>query len=980
MNMNIRILLILLLSGQIAIAQKNNQYQWKIVSNGGYTYKTVIGDPMKARFYTLSNGLTVILSVNKKEPKIQCQVAVRAGSNNDPHDHTGLAHYLEHLMFKGTDQYGTLDWAKEKPLLDQIDSLYEKYNHTTDTALRAAIYRDIDKTSGEAAKYAIANEYDKMLSGMGAEATNAMTFMEYTGYTDMIPSNAVDKYLAVQAERFRNPVFRLFHTELEAVYEEKNTTLDSDPDKVFERLYASLFPTSNYGQQTTIGTIEHLKNPSQEAIRKFYDEHYVPNNMAIIMAGDMDPDSVIKKIDHSFNYMQPKPVEVYTSPVELPIAAPIYKEVFGPDAENITIGYRLPGATDAHSYALMTTLSALLYNGKAGLIDINLNKGQTVLSAQAEVDPYRDYSVFTLTAKPKTGQSLEDVRDLLLAQIEKIKRGDFDESLIKATVANYKLSRMEQLENNRSRADALFDGFVLDKGGSWDLRASLLDSISILTKQELVDFVNKYFDNNYVCIYKRIGEDKDVIKVTKPPITPVFVNHDAQSDFLKKVSAMPVTSIKPQWIDFNKDLTKTKLGNTTLLYARNKDNDIFQLNYRFPMGTYNDRLLAIAVQYLQYLGTHKMNSENISRRFYNLACSYSINVGGEFTTINIWGLQENMTKAASLLEDLLRHCQVDDTAWLTLKERMLKGRADSKLNQHSILSALSYYAMYGAKNPFNNQFTNDELTALKPDSIVDLLHGLLKYEHIITYYGPLSLPQAIAGISKVHQLPAVFKEHTSGNEYVKIKQDTSRILFVDYDIVQAKVEWVRNTRDFDPLYEPTVEVFNEYYNGDMSAVVFQTLRESKALAYSVFANYYTPLKKKDKYTMVGYVGCQADKLNDAIAGMNELLDSVPLSDKGLLLAKESLKKSYQTTRYTGQDIIDEYLADKRLGLPRDIRKEVYDDIDKIGFRELQQFDTENIANKPFAYCLLASSNKINMNELKKYGGIKKLSLNELFGY
>ena len=979
MKVMFRMIVLLLLAGNISLAQ-TGRYQWETINSGGYTYKMVVGDPMNTRFYTLSNGLTVILSVNKREPKIQCQVAVRAGSNNDPHDHTGLAHYLEHLMFKGTDRFGTLDWAKEKPLLDDIDSLYEKYNHTTDTALRASIYRDIDKTSGEAAKYAIANEYDKMLSGMGAEATNAMTFMEYTGYTDMIPSNAVDKYLAVQAERFRAPVFRLFHTELEAVYEEKNTNLDSDPDKVFESLYASLFPTSNYGQQTTIGTIEHLKNPSQEAIRKFYNEHYVPNNMAIIMAGDMDPDSVIKKIDEDFNYMKPKPVAVYESPVELPIAAPVYKEVLGPDAENITIGYRLPGETDMHSYALMTALSALLYNGKAGLIDINLNKGQTVLTAQAGADAYRDYSVFTLTAKPKTGQSLEEVQDLLLAQIEKIKRGDFDETLIKATVANYKLFRIQQLENNRHRADALFDGFILDKGGSWNLRASLLDSISILTKQQLIDFANEYFNNNYVCVYKRVGEDKDVIKVTKPPITPVFVNHDAQSDFLKKISSMPVSSIKPQWIDFNKDLTKTKLGNATLLYAKNKDNDIFELNYRFPMGTYNDRLLAIAVQYLQYLGTNKMSSENISRQFYNLACSYSINVGGEFTTINISGLQENMAKATSLLEDILRHCQVDDTAWITLKERMLKGRDDSKLNQHSILSALSYYAMYGAKNPFNNQLTNDELTALKPDSIVNLLHNLLKYEHIITYYGPLSLPQATAVIGKMHQLPAIFRKHTNGNEYVKIKQDTNTILFVDYDMVQAKVEWVRNTREFNPLYEPALEVFNEYYDGDMSAVVFQTLRESKALAYSVFANYYAPVKKKDKYTMVGFIGCQADKLNDAIAGMNELLDSVPVSDKALHQAKGSLKKSYQTVRFTGQDIIDEYLADQRLGLASDMRKEAYDNIDKIGFPELQQFDTDNIAHKPFTYCLLASSNKINMKELEKYGEIKKLSLEELFGY
>jgi predicted Zn-dependent peptidase len=979
MNLSARLLLFFLLTAQLTNAQ-TGKYQWKTVTSEGYTYRTVEGDPMKARFYTLSNGLTVILSVNKKEPKVQCQVAVRAGSNNDPHDHTGLAHYLEHLMFKGTDRYGTLDWVKEKPYLDQIDSLYEVYNHTTDTATRAAIYREIDKTSGIAAKYAIANEYDKMLTGMGAEGTNAMTSFEYTGYTDMIPANAINKYLAVQAERFRSPVFRLFHTELEAVYEEKNTNLDSDPDKVNESLYAALFPLSNYGQQTTIGTIENLKNPSLKEIRKFYNSNYVPNNMAIVMSGDLDPDAVIKTVDSVFSYMQPKPVQTYQAPVEAPITAPVYKEVFGPDAQFITIGYRLPGATDIHSYVLMNALQSLLYNGKAGLIDVNLNRTQEVLSANVGIDPYRDYSVFSLYARPKAGQSLEAIKDLLLTQIEKIKQGDFDESLIEATVANYKLGRMQQLENNRARADELFDGFVLDKGTSWNDRAALLDAISKLTKKDIVDFADQYFGNNYVCIYKRIGEDTSVVKVVKPPITPVTVNRDDQSPFLKNISAMPAVPIKPQWIDLNKDISKTPLGNTTLLYVQNKENDIFQLHYRFPMGSYNDKLLPIAVQYLQFLGTDRMGSDSISRQFYNLACNYSISVEGEFTTVNISGLQENMAKAASLFEDLIRHCRVNDTAWTSLKARMLKARADSKLNQHAISSGLRYYAMYGSKNPFNNQFTNDELESLKPDSMVQHLHELSKYKHIITYYGPLALPQAAAMISKVHKLPVVFKSASAGNMYSKIKQDSNTVLFVDYDMVQAQVQWIRDTRAFDPALESVVEVFNGYYSGDMSSVVFQTLRESKALAYSTYAAYITPAKAKEKYTMFGFIGCQADKLNDAINGMNELLDSVPVSGKELALAKESIKKDYQTTRVEGQGLIDEYLGDLRLGLTRDIRKDVYDGIDKISFADLQQFADANIANKPYTYCVLGSSKNISMNDLGKYGTVKTLSLDELFGY
>jgi predicted Zn-dependent peptidase len=209
----------LVVSSLGSIAQ--TKFEWKSANSSGFTYKYVSNDPMKARFYQLKNGLTVILSENHKEPRIQALIPTRAGSNTDPKDHTGLAHYLEHMLFKGTDKYGSLDWSKEKPLLDKIDALYEQYNKTTDAAKRKEIYKEIDKTSGEAAKYAIANEYDKMMAAMGGQGTNAFTSYEQTVYTEDIPTNAIDRFLALQAERFRNPILRIFHTELEAVYEEK---------------------------------------------------------------------------------------------------------------------------------------------------------------------------------------------------------------------------------------------------------------------------------------------------------------------------------------------------------------------------------------------------------------------------------------------------------------------------------------------------------------------------------------------------------------------------------------------------------------------------------------------------------------------------------------------------------------------------------------------------------------------------------------
>ena len=581
MRPGIRLFLLFILLAAVS----NSHAQWQTISGGGYSYKTIPGDPMKARFYTLKNGLTVILSVNKKNPRIQTLIGVRAGSNNDPKDHTGLAHYLEHLLFKGTYKFGTLDSAKESGYLSQIENLYDTYNHTTDAAARKNIYHRIDSISGIAAHYAIANEYDKMMTAMGAQGTNAHTSFEETVYEEDIPSNAIDKYLTLQAERFRDPVFRLFHTELEAVYEEKNRGLDNDGNKVREVLFASLFPNHNYGQQTTIGTIEHLKNPSLKAIRDFYNTYYVPNNMVIIMAGDFDPDYVIKKIDQKFAYMKPSSVEDYKAPAEALIIAPVVKEVVGPDAESVQLAFRLPGANDKRSEVLMTVASQILTNGKAGLIDLNLNKQQKVLGAGAGASALKDYGIFFLSGKAKQDQTLEQVKDLLLEQLEILKKGDFDETLLKAIVNNFKLYEIEGLEDNNNRATALMDVFIKSRGADWKADIDFVNNMGKVTKQQVVDFANQYFGDNYVLVYKRKGEDNNVEKVEKPAITPVEVNRDAQSPFLKMVNALPATPVKPLWLDFDKDIKKGKVGNADILYVQNKDNGLFRLIILHTLNT-----------------------------------------------------------------------------------------------------------------------------------------------------------------------------------------------------------------------------------------------------------------------------------------------------------------------------------------------------------------------------------------------------------
>ncbi len=964
----------------VATTQAQKKYEWKTATSGGYTYKYVTSDPMATRFYTLKNGLTVALSPNKKEPRIAVRIPVRAGSNTDPKDHTGLAHYLEHLLFKGTDKFGSLDWAKEKPYLDKIDNLYEQYNSTTDAARRKAIYREIDSISGIAAKHAIANEYDKMMAAIGSQRTNAHTWVEETVYHEDIPSNALDKFLAIQSERFRKPILRIFHTELEAVYEEKNRSLDNDGWKVQEAMHSLLFPTHNYGQQTTIGTIEHLKNPSLKAIRDYYYKFYVPNNMAVVMAGDFNPDEVIRKIDAAFSYMQPKPVEEYKGPVEAPLAGPIVREIYGPSAETMRIVYRTSAASSKEADLAFLTAS-ILSNGKAGLLDLNLNKQQKVLGAAAGVRQYKDYGIFQLLANPKQGQTLEQVKDILLEQIEKLKAGEFDESLIKAIVANYKLSQLTAMENNTNRVEDITDEFIKNRAQEWDKSVSFLDDAEKITKKEIVDFAARFFTAaNYAVIYKRKGEDKNIVKVEKPAITPVETNTGKQSDFVTAITKDPLPATKPAWLDYNKDITRAKAGLADVLYVPNKENSLFRLHYYFNQGSFNNRLLPIALQYLQFLGTEKYSAEDITKQFYNLASSFSTNVGNEETTVTISGLQENFDKSVVLFEQLLRNCKPDEKALEALKDRMLKSRANNKTNKQAIAVAIQNYAVYGPNNPYNYVLTNEEIKSLKAEDLVALLHSLPSFKHDVLYYGPAPVAKLSANILKLHPMPKAWTAAPKAVVFKPLKQSANQVLFNDYDAVQSEIYWVRDLGQYDPKNTAKVGLYNNYFGGGMSSVVFQTIRESKALAYSTYAFVQTPAKKEEDYTFIGYVGSQADKMNEAINGMNELLKDMPKTEQNFVTAVKSQKQDIETQRITKDGIIFNYLNAKKRGLSDDVRKTVYAELNKLTLADIAAYHQQQFQNQPFTYSVIASEKKINVDDLKKYGEVKKLNVDELFGY
>jgi predicted Zn-dependent peptidase len=980
-------LLLFVFVASISIAIAQNPIKYSIAStyqkvtdpSGKFSYIVYSNDPLQSRWYTLPNGLTVVMSVNKAEPRVQTLIATKAGSKNDPAENTGLAHYLEHLLFKGTDKYGTLDYAKEKVYLDQIDALYETYNKTKDEAKRKTIYRQIDSVSGLAAKYAIANEYDKMMQVLGASGTNAFTSFEQTVYVNDLPSNQMSSWLTVEAERFRNPVLRLFHTELEAVYEEKNISLDNDSRKASEAMLASLFRNHNYGLQTTIGTVEHLKNPSIQKIRDYYNTNYVPNNMAIILAGDIDPDKLIIEISEKFSYMKRAEVQPYVFKPEMPRANPDKIEITGPDAEFLQFGYRIPGGAGTQESLLLELTDLILSNSKAGLIDLNINQAQKTLSSGSGPWILKDYSIHFFNGKPKTGQTLEEVQALLMAEIDKVKKGDFDMELIKSIILNKQVADIRNYEENSGRAYFLLDVFNNDVNYINEInKAELMQQV---TKQEIIDFANEFYTQDYTVVYKRAGKATDVQKVDKPTITQVEVNRDETSPFVTAIINAETPRLAPVFVDFTKDIERGKLNGKLPVYSvKNKENQLFSLYYILDIGSRHDKKMAMAVSYLKYLGTKTMSADEVNKSFYKLACDFGVSSGEKQSYVYLSGIQSNFEQALALFEKLLAEAEPNNEQLTTMVERIVKGRQDSKLNKRAILwGPLRNYAVYGKDNPSNDILSETQLKALTGKELTTYIHNLTAYPHKVYYYGPLTNPELVTTLTKYHK-PRTMMAAPTEKKYVKQQSAKPIIYFVDYDMVQAEIIWHYNSNQLNVKEAPMVAMFNEYFGGGMSSIVFQTIRESKALAYSTYSVYSTGVEKGETNTVLAYIGTQADKINEAIKGMDELLQELPQSENAFSNAKEAVKNNIETQRTLKTSILFALDNAEKMSIDYDIRKDTYKAIDGITLQDLNDFHKQKFSGKPYAMAILGSKSKIDLKELEKYGEVKILTLEEIFGY
>lgn len=935
-----------------------------------YPYESIPNDPNQVRIYTLENGLKVYLAQNFDAPKIQTYIPVRTGSNNDPADNTGLSHYLEHMLFKGTSQLGTQNWEKEKPLLDEISDLFEQHKAEQNPEKKKEIYRKIDEVSQKASEYAIANEYDKAISSLGATGTNAHTWFDETVYKNNIPSNELEKWLKIESNRFSDLVLRLFHTELESVYEEFNKIQDNDQRLVQYELMHALFPTHPNGQQTTIGKAEHLKNPSMKAIHAYFDAFYVPNNMAIVMVGDLEFEPTIRLVDQYFGKLKFKPLPPKKEILEKPMDTIVKRTLQSPTIARLQLAWR-SDSYGTHEARIIDIIAQLLSNqADTGILDEQINQQQKALRAGAYSFALKKYGYISMIIVPNESQSLDDAKNLLLAQIEEIKKGNFDDWKISAIVNDMKIQRLKQWETADGLATHLYESFIKER--NWIDELKEIERYQSITKEEVVNFAQEFFKDNYVAIYKEQGENQQLIRVENPKITPIKINREAQSDFLREILSIPSEDIAPKFVDYNKIIQTELISHKKVHFIENQYHDIAQVHFIFPFGSDHFKELPLAIDVLQYLGTEKLTAVSLKNEFFKIGVSHDFLTTADQLKITLTGLEENILKGIEILKEWLKNIKPDEEIYQKNVQQILESRIAAKQDKNRIMIALVNYAKFGKNSRFRNNISEQELRELSSEKLTNLVKQIWNYPYEIFFYGKdfsnfqEEIKKYIEKETQIIPEPSIFPEpDTQGKVY-----------FAHYDMVQAEMTKVGKAQKVNTDNFGKINVFNEYFGRGLSSIVFQELRESQSLAYSATVSYNAnAIQNKHDYVTT-YIGTQPDKLQQAIESIQKLMGKLPQIENQFQNARKNVLKQLATGRVTRTNLFFNFKNLEKLGIDYDLREKMYQEIETLTLEDLTQFYRKEIRPVEFNTAIIGHRDTIDFTTLKSLGEVEEVSLEE----
>lgn len=934
-------------------------------------------DALKVEKFILDNGLTVILNEDPYATDVYGAVIIKAGSKNDPADATGMAHYLEHLLFKGTNELGAMDWEKEKPLMDSIIFYYDLLGKTTDEVERKKIQQLINNQSVQQSMYANPTEFDKLIKSIGGTGMNAFTATDMTVYHNAFPGDQIENWLELYAHRFQNPVFRSFQSELEVVYEEKNRGMDSPFNKLFEDIHKELFRTHPYGTQSTIGTTEHLKNPSLTKMYEYFNTYYVANNMALVISGNFDKNLAIPIIKEKFSKLRSAEVPKFKDYGRSQFNGKEIIEVKYTPLKIGIIGYKTfpTGDKDEIAFDICTRL---LYNeSETGLVNKLQLNGDILFGGNVPLS-YNDDGAYNILFAPKVvGQTFEDAEKLIYEAIQKLKDGDFSEKDLTIIKQEISRQRKESLESSEDKTMALVQLF--NAGSSWEEYLNETIKIENITKEDIQKVANKYFTNNHLIFRSSMGfPKKDVLE--KPGFKPVVNDQKEDSRYAKNLLANIKAPENPRILDYNKDAEFIDIDESNKLYVtKNPINDLFSLTIERGVGTDSIKNLDIAADLFNYFYTKNQSRDELKEAFATLGITYyTYSNGARFTTV-LNGVEKNLQEALPLIKNLMYEPVVDQKALESVIESILAGRESELKDPETLGRYLLEYARFGDESEHLTRLSKKEIKALKVDDIISAYKKVLNYNVTFHYVGTKTTNEVKNILS--NSFPLKNTKHVVALKDREAKEIKKDIIYIidDKKAVQNRVFFLINTPPFSGEVKDKVgaEAFNQYMSDGFSGILMQEIREYRSLAYTTSGAFITPMNKNNPGVFYSYVGCQSDKTMDAVTIMDSILKNMPQKTERINLIKSGLINSISSSYPDFRNISLNIDRGRQKGYTASPLIEMFESYKTLTFDEINDFYKTNIQDKPRIITIYGNTESIDKKELGKYGKIITLKIDDI---
>lgn len=929
------------------------------------------GDAIGVTIHRLSNGLTVYISTDREQPSFTAWTAVRAGSRHDPAASTGLAHYLEHMMFKGTTKLGTLDFAAERPHIERIEALYGDLRKTEDPAARQAIFAEIDRETQATAKTAIPNEFDRTMAELGISGVNAFTSDEMTVYIQTVPRNRLEAWARLESARFRDPVFRLFYPELEAVYEEKNITLDSPEDRVWEAMLRALFPRHPYGTQPTIGSSEHLKNPAYADMVAYYERWYVPNNMAILLAGDIDAATALPVLERAFGDWQPQPLTPPEPGEITPVRGRQALDIVAEGEQSVTISWQTVGI-DHEDEPVLTAMDAIVDNATSGILQTELLLPQKVPAASSGGDNMREAGYWAIMATAREDQTHAEVEELLLGVVKKLKEGAFTDDELAAMILHYEIGEKMKQESIYGRIWPMAMAFVHHQ--PWERIAGRLGRLRKVKRDDVIRVANKYLGDDRVVVLRRRGEHKPPA-IPKPTITPVEIDPGRRSAFAQELLAIPAPELAPQRLREGVDYRHGEVSAGPLIHSKNPRSDLFEIDYAWDFGSRRRPLVCHALELMERSGAGDLDAAALKRRLYHLGTGISSWCTDERLSINVRGIDANMDASLQLLDAWLRSPRFTDETVKLLLDNTLSLRRDSLDDPDFVAYALSLYASRGKQSPLLAEPSNAALKKATGKDLARELAELPAAGHTTLYFGPRDLDAAREGVG-------LGKDHKKATPrpprvYRQVKAPT--LFFTHKDTTQAKVNVVFPQPPLPRADRITATMLGNVLGGDMSGAIFQEVREARGLAYSAYGTYRIGERPDDAASLFGALGTQADKTLDALSVLLGLLRAAPLTPERFAAAKTAAIAEYRADYIGPRDRLGAVLRWDRRGEAEDPRGWELAGIEAAELAAVQAF-AGRFAAAPVIISVMGDKGRIDLAALRKLGKVEEVTIDTMVSY